>query len=138
VHNLTVNAMATEKLQIALNHGFKYSVLRADGLTHDGVTELLGLEARYDVRDWLDVGFHGEAIYAFNSETIDYAYGPMIGLTPTENVWFSFGWNFAGFVDEDFAAAEFSRAGPYLKLRIKFDQTTAKGLLDAISPERGQ
>jgi uncharacterized repeat protein (TIGR01451 family) len=138
VHNLTVNAMATEKLQIALNHGLKYSVLRADGLTHDGVTELLGLEARYDVRDWLDVGVHGEAIYAFNAETIDYAYGPMIGVTPAENIWFSFGWNFAGFIDEDFAAAEFSRVGPYLKLRIKFDQTTARGLLDAISPERGQ
>jgi len=48
----------------------------------------------------------------------------------------SFGWNFAGFVDDDFVGAEFTREGPFLQLRIKFDQNTAKGLLDAISPDR--
>ncbi len=138
VHNLTLNAMATDRLQIAINHGFKYSVLSADGATFDGVTELLGAEARYDLTDKVDIGFHGEALYSFNARTLDYAYGPSVGYTPADNVWLSFGWNFAGFVDEDFAAAEFSRAGPYLKLRIKFDQSTAKGLLDAISPERSQ
>ncbi len=138
VHNLAVNAMLGEKLQVALNHGFKYSVLTADGVTHAGITELLGAEARYDIKDWLDIGVHGEAIYSFNAGTLDYAYGPMVGITPADNVWLSFGWNFAGFVDEDFSAAEYSRAGPYLKLRVKFDQSTAKGLLDAISPERGQ
>ncbi len=42
VHNLTVNAMATDSLQIALNHGFKYAVLTTDGVTYDGVTELFG------------------------------------------------------------------------------------------------
>ncbi len=97
-----------------------------------------GAEARYDLSDRIDIGVHGEAIYSFNAKTLDYAYGPSIGFTPADNVWFTFGWNFAGFVDEDFAAAEYSRVGPYLKLRIKFDQSTAKGLLDAISPERAQ
>src|SRR5690606_22692451 len=29
VHNLTLNAMATERLQLAFNHGFKYSVMKA-------------------------------------------------------------------------------------------------------------
>lgn len=138
VHNLTVNAMATERLQIALNHGFKYAVFRTDGLAYDGVTELLGAEARYDLTDRIDIGLHGEAIYSFNARTLDYAYGPSIGFSPADNVWLSFGWNFAGFVDEDFAAADYSRTGPYLKLRIKFDQSTARGLLDAISPERAQ
>lgn len=136
VHNLTLNAMVAERLQLALNHGFKYAAFRSDGASYDGVTELVGVEARYDVADRIDIGFHGEAIYSFNAKTLDYAYGPQIGFTPADNVWLSFGWNFSGFLDEDFAAAEYSRAGPYLKLRIKFDQTTARGLLDAISPER--
>ncbi|MCB2096068.1 MAG: DUF11 domain-containing protein [Parvularculaceae bacterium] len=138
VHNLTLNAALTERLELAFNHGFKYAVLRADGDVFDGVTELVGVEARYDVTDRIDIGFHGEGHYSFNAKTLNYSYGPSIGFTPADNVWFSFGWNFAGFVDEDFAAAEYSRAGPYLKLRIKFDQTTARGLLDAISPERAQ
>ncbi len=138
VHNLAINAMATERLQLALNHGFKYSVLTTGGETFDGVTELLGAEARYDLTDRLDIGFHGEGVYSFNAKTLDYSFGPSLGFTPADNVWLSFGWNFSGFVDEDFAAADYSRAGPYLKLRIKFDQSTASGLLDAISPERGQ
>ncbi|MCB2112270.1 MAG: hypothetical protein R3C42_04765 [Parvularculaceae bacterium] len=138
VHNLTLNAAAGDRLQIALNHGLKYSVTRTGGASYNGVTELIGVEARYDINDRVDIGFHGEAVYSYNAKTLDYSYGPSIGYTPAENVWFSFGWNFDGFVDEDFAAAEFSRAGPYLKLRIKFDQMTARGLLDAISPERAQ
>lgn len=136
VHNLTLNTMATDRLQLALNHGFKYSVLAVGGETFNGVTELLGVEARYDITDRVDFGFHGEALYSFNSKTLDYSFGPSLGFSPADNVWLSFGWNFKGFVDEDFAAAEYSRAGPYLKLRIKFDQSTARGLLDAVSPER--
>ncbi|MEK7265120.1 MAG: hypothetical protein AAB227_03375 [Pseudomonadota bacterium] len=138
VHNLTLNAMATDRLQLALNHGFKYSVLKTGGATFDGVTELLGAEARYDLTDRVDIAFHGEGLYSFNAKTLDYSFGPSVGFTPADNVWLSFGWNFSGFVDEDFAAAEYSRVGPYLKLRIKFDQSTASGLLNAISPERGQ
>jgi hypothetical protein len=138
VHNLTLNAMATPRLQLALNHGFKYSVLTSGGESFNGVTELLGAEARYDVTDRIDIGFHGEGLYSFNARTLDYSYGPSVGFTPADNLWLSFGWNFDGFVDEDFAAAEYSRAGPYLKLRIKFDQSTARGLLDAISPEHSQ
>jgi len=136
VHNLTLNTMATDRLQLALNHGFKYSVLAVGGETFNGVTELLGVEARYDITDRVDFGFHGEALYSFNSKTLDYSFGPSLGFSPADNVWLSFGWNFKGFVDEDFAAAEYSRVGPYLKLRIKFDQSTARGLLDAVSPER--
>jgi uncharacterized repeat protein (TIGR01451 family) len=136
VHNFALNAMATERLQLAFNHGLKYATLTTGGATTSGVTQLAGFEARYDVTRRIDIGFHGEAIYSWDSKTTDYSYGPSVGFTPADNVWLSVGWNFAGFIDEDFAAAEYSRIGPYLRLRIKFDQTTAKGLLDAISPDR--
>lgn len=138
VHNLTLNAKATDRLQIAFNHGFKYSILTTGGETYDSVTELAGVEARYDISEKVDVGVHGEALYSYNSRTLDYSFGPSLGFAPAKNFWLSLGWNIKGFVDEDFAAAEYSRQGPYLKLRIKFDQTTARGLLDAISPERVQ
>jgi uncharacterized repeat protein (TIGR01451 family) len=134
VHNLTLNAKATDRLQIAFNHGFKYSTLRTGGAAYDSVTELAGLEARYDIAERVDIGVHGEAVYAYNSGTLAYSFGPSLGFAPAKNFWLSLGWNIKGFVDEDFAAAEYSRVGPYLKIRIKFDQTTARGLLDAISP----
>lgn len=134
VHNLALNAQASERLQLSFNHGLKYSAFSADGADLSGVTQLAGVEARYDVTSAVDIGVHAEALYSWNSGAIQYSYGPSVGVSPAKNVWLSLGWNFDGFRDEDFAAAEYSATGPYLKLRIKFDQHTARGLLDAISP----
>ncbi|MDZ7629462.1 MAG: hypothetical protein U5J99_13765 [Parvularculaceae bacterium] len=134
VHNLALNAQALERLQLSFNHGIKYAAFSASGSDLAGVTQLAGFEARYDVTKRIDLGVHAEALYSWNSGAMQYSYGPSIGASPAKNVWLSLGWNFAGFNDEDFAAAEYSANGPYLKLRIKFDQHTAKGLLDAISP----
>ena len=63
-----------------------------------------------------------------------YSWGPSIGVSPIDNVWVSAGYNFQGFKDDDFEAAEYSREGVYLQMRIKFDQNTASGLLRRISP----
>jgi len=77
----------------------------------------------------------GLVLYTHDTRAFEYAYGPSVGITPLDNIWLSFGWNIVGFRDEDFIAAEYAQKGPYLQLRLKFDQDTAKGLLDLISPE---
>jgi hypothetical protein len=136
VHNLAVNALtADERLEIAFNHGVKYAVLKADGVAARGVTQLAGLEARYDVTDRIDVGFHVDGLYQYSNDTLLWSYGPSLGFAPADNIWLTLGWNFSGFEDEDFASAAWRQDGPFVRFRIKFDQTTAKGLLDAISPE---
>jgi len=138
INNLALNAMIDERVQVSLNHGFKYASFEADGITNNGVTQLLGAEARLDITKNIDVGFQGTALYSHNSGTVEYSYGPSLGVSPAKNVWISAGWNFDGFHDDDFAAAEFTNEGPYIKLRIKFDQNTAKGLLQKVSPGAGQ
>ncbi|MEZ5896238.1 MAG: DUF11 domain-containing protein [Parvularculaceae bacterium] len=135
VHNLAVNAVVDDRLQVSFNHGLKYASFTADDASYDAITQLAGVEARFDLTPRIDISLHGEALYSYNSKTLEYAYGPAIGFTPADNVWLSFGWNFDGFDDDDFVGAEYSRAGPYLKVRIKFDQLTARGLLSAISPD---
>jgi len=50
------------------------------------------------------------------------------------NVWLSLGYNFNGFDDDDFEAARYTREGLYLKLRVKFDEDTARNILDMLSP----
>lgn len=134
VNNLALNALIDERVQVSLNHGFKYSSIEADGLANNGVTQLFGTEARVDITKNVDIGVQGSALYSHNSGTVEYSYGPSIGISPAKNIWISAGWNFEGFSDEDFAAAEFTNKGPFIKLRIKFDQNTAKGLLEKISP----
>ena len=138
INNLAINAQIDERLQVSVNHGFKYSSFEADGVSNNGVTQLAGLEARFDIAENIDIGFQGSALYSHNSGAVDYSYGPSVGVSPAKNVWISAGWNFEGFSDEDFAAAEFTNEGPYIKLRVKFDQNTAKGLLNTIRSGSGQ
>ncbi|NNL88487.1 MAG: hypothetical protein HKP25_05400, partial [Marinicaulis sp.] len=134
INNLAVNAMLNERWQLSINHGLKYSFLETDGAEFSGYTQLFGLETRFDVTKKIDFGFRGTMLYSHNAGTIDYSYGPSLGVNPADNVWLGAGWNFAGFVDDDFIGAEYTRNGPFIQLRIKFDQNTAAGLLNSISP----
>jgi uncharacterized repeat protein (TIGR01451 family) len=135
INNLALNFMLDERWQMSLNHGLKYAVLNDGVSIYSGFTQLAGVETRFDITDVVDVGFRGLALYSHNSGVFEYAWGPSIGVSPLQNIWFGFGWNLRGIRDEDFIAAEYAERGPYLQLRIKFDETTAKGLLDLISPE---
>ena len=134
VNNLAVNAQIAERMQLSLNHGVKYSRFAADDISLSGITQLIGVESRYDLTEYFDVGFRGSALISHNAGTIEYAYGPSLGVSPVKNVWLSAGYNVAGFSDDDFAGAEFTDKGPYVQLRIKFDQDSARGLLDRIRP----
>lgn len=134
VNNFALNAQITERLQLALQYGLKYSILETDGDKFEGITQLFGGEARFDITSNIDIGFHGSTLISHNSNTLAYAFGPSIGISPAKNTWISVGWNIRGFKDDDFEAAEYTRAGPYIKLRIKFDQHSARALLSRITP----
>jgi uncharacterized repeat protein (TIGR01451 family) len=135
VNNLAANAQITDRWQIAANHGIKYVETRLGDVNYSGTSHLLGGETRYDVTEHIDLGLNGSVIYSGSSDTMNYAYGPSIGVSPIDNVWISLGYNVTGFKDDDFSAAEYSQKGAYLKFRLKFDQNAARGLLDIISPE---
>ena len=40
----------------------------------------------------------------------------------------SVGWNVTGFEDRDFGEARYTRAGPYVTMRFKFDQMSLQAL----------
>ncbi len=135
INNFTANAMLTERLQLAGHYGVKYVKNKYEGTTYSGFTHLVGAETRFDITERIDVGLHGSVIYGQGSDSFSYAYGPSIGISPVKNVWMSVGYNVNGYKDQDFSAAEYSQKGMYLKFRFKFDQNSARGLLDMISPK---
>lgn len=133
VNNLGLNTRLGDRTQLAVFHGIKYAEATFGDLSFDSVTNLVGGEVRYDVTERFDIGLSGSVLVSDSGQT-DFQYGPSVGVTPAKNVWLSVGWNIEGFRDNDFEAAEFSRDGPFVKLRIKFDQDTAAGLLRRITP----
>ena len=135
VNNFTANTMINERWQLAGHYGAKYVKTNFEGSSYGSFSHLLGGETRYDITERIDIGLHGSMLYADSSDTLSYAYGPSIGISPVDNVWLSLGYNVVGYKERDFSAAEYSQQGAYLKFRFKFDQNTARGLLDIISPK---
>lgn len=130
VNNLTLNAMVTERTQLSVYNGIKYVETDFEGARASGFTHLAGAEARHDLTKKVDVGVHGYWTSGEVSKTAAWAFGPSIGVTPKKNVWLSVGYNIQGFEDEDFQAAEYTKSGPYIKFRAKFDQDSVKSLIE--------
>ncbi len=142
VNNLVMNRVAREWIaadtqgnlfdlnqrnQWSLYYGSKYVFDQYGGTDYDGYTDILGLEWRYDITPKVDVGLSGSQLHAWDAENYEYAVGPVIGYSPFDNAWISFGYNLRGFHDQDFSSAYFTTQGPYLILRFKFDQNTRLG-----------
>ncbi len=114
----------SERTQASLYYGAKYVISKIDGASYSGYTDLIGVDARHDLSPRWDIGVQGSVLHDWTSKTLSYSVGPNLGFSPVNNCWITVGYNVLGFVDRDFDAAQYSAAGPYLKLRFKFDQQT--------------
>ena len=136
VNNLAINQLITDRLQATANYGVKHVRTEIGGQKLKSWNHLLGGEARFDVTEKIDIGLRGSYLTSDGTNTAQYSFGPSIGVSPVKNIWVSAGYNVKGFNDDDFEAAEYSRKGVYLQMRLKFDQNTARGLLNRISPSQ--
>ncbi|MEL6567856.1 MAG: hypothetical protein AAFQ22_05515 [Pseudomonadota bacterium] len=134
VNNFAANTMVTDRTQLATFVGAKYVETELAGARANGWTGLIGAELRHDLSERFDVGLQGLVMHGSASETTEFSIGPSVGFSPRDNVWMSVGYNFTGFHDDDFEAAEYSDQDVYLKLRLKFDQDDVDGLLSRVSP----
>jgi len=134
LNNFAANTMVTDRTQLATFVGAKYVETELAGARANGWTGLIGAELRHDLSERFDVGLQGLVMHGSASETTEFSIGPSVGFSPRDNVWMSVGYNFTGFRDDDFEAAEYSDQGVYLKLRVKFDQDDVDGLLSRVSP----
>lgn len=130
INNLNANWKPTGKLELGLQHGLKLTRAQLDGRDYSGVTDLYGVEARYDFLPRWDVGLHAGVLHSWESDTADWGWGVSVGRDLFTNVWVSVGYNIDGYHDADFSAARWTARGPYLKFRIKFDQDSIKDLMD--------
>jgi len=133
INNLNLNHRPDARWQTSYQYAFKW--VRADlGDEYTEFTDLIGIDSRYDLNpDW-DVGAQLYALHSWEDGTIDYATGVSLGHSFARNVWLSVGYNFDGFHDEDFAGARYTAQGPYLQIRIKFDQDSYKELKSLVAP----
>jgi hypothetical protein len=134
VNNLAANSQISDRWQLTANYGVKHVQTDLLGDSLSSWSHLAGAETRYDITEWLDIGARAQVMKTGGVDGLAYSYGPNIGVSPVDNLWISAGYNVEGYSDDDFEAAEYSRKGPYLQIRFKFDQQSLDGLLRRISP----
>ena len=110
-------------------HGIKSVTDSFDSLEFDTVSQMLGIEYRHDINPKWDIGLQASTMFTDAGSNSVYSYGISAGHSFARNIWLSLGFNFNGFTDDDFTAAEYTADGAYLKFRMKFDQNTVRSML---------
>ncbi len=126
VNNFHANFRLSNRLQTSFYSGLKYVRSTYSGDSYSGFTSLTSFEARYNLTRRWDIGVHGSVLHSWNSGNFDYSAGASVGYSPLTNTWVSVGYNFVGFRDDDFASANYTAQGAYMRFRAKFDQQSVR------------
>jgi uncharacterized repeat protein (TIGR01451 family) len=132
INNIHANWMLTAHDQLATQYGFKRILDQYNDQDYAGTTNYLAAEWRHNFTKKWDLGMHGRELFA-GSEAEEGSYGFSVGYTPVKNLWTSIGYNFEGFSDSDFSAANYTSQGVYLKMRFKADQDSLSSLRQAFN-----
>ena len=114
--------------ELSLFWGTRYVFDRFGADDLKGWSNVIGSDIRFDLGNTLDIGLSGNIRQNPGGRSYSFAGGPTIGISPIKNSYISVGYNVTGFRDRDFDDARYTRSGPFVTLRLKFDQTTFQGL----------
>ena len=114
--------------EFALFWGSRYVSDRVGADDIAGWSNIVGLDARWDLSKTLDMGVSGSMRESAGGRALTFAGGPTIGISPFKGGYVQIGYNVTGFRDADYADARYTRQGPFVTLRMKFDQTTFAGM----------
>jgi uncharacterized repeat protein (TIGR01451 family) len=129
VNALSINfAPQGSSSEIALFWGARYVADRFGKDDVKGWSNVVGADIRFDLSDSVDIGAVGTVRQGIGGGSVSWSAGPSIGIRPFDNGWVSLGWNIVGFDDRDFGEQRYTRSGPYVTMRFKFDQLTLQGL----------
>tara|TARA_R110000824_G_scaffold22173_1_gene81553 strand:- start:1541 stop:6604 length:5064 start_codon:yes stop_codon:yes gene_type:complete len=94
----------------------------------EGWSNVVGADVKFDLSDTIDVGGQATARVGNDFDSIAYSGGPSVGITPFKNAYISVGYNVVGFADRDFEESRYTRDGPFITFRLKFDQESLGSL----------
>ena len=113
----------SSRTQITGKYACKYSA--AGGISV--FTDLVSLKAFYDLTNRVDIGGTARMFTDHHSASRLFGGAAEAGYRVIKNIWLSAGYSFDKF-DSDLAQEDFRGCGPYLKLRVKMDEKSLKGL----------
>ncbi len=136
VNSLTINYSPlgedegrwSERGEYALFWGLRYAADRFGADDVSGWSTVVGADVRFDLSQHVGIGVAGTARIGTDARARAWGGGPQIIVAPVENANIVIGYNVAGFRDRDFEESRYTRDGVYATFRLKFDQTSFRGL----------
>jgi hypothetical protein len=127
VNNLAINYRSGAEgdghgWEASLYHGAKYVIGRFDDDRYTGFIDVIGFDLRKDLGSRFDLGLQASRQHSWSQDATSYSIGPSAGFSPGNGIWMSAGYNVRGFHDRDFEEARYTRQGPFVTMRMKFDQ----------------
>lgn len=116
-----------DRTEIALFWGTRYVADRYGDDDVKGWSNLVGGDIRFDLGRHVELGGAGSVRVGLGARGIAYSGGPQLSLSPIVNSWLTLGYNVVGFHDRDFSTDRYTRSGPYVTMRLKFDQLSLAG-----------
>lgn len=124
INNVHGNWLFTPANQLAAQYGIKRVLDQYNSDDYASTTDFMAAEWRHHLNPTWDIGAHGRRLHSYEAGQTAHGTGVSVGWIPQTNVWLGLGYNFTGFIDTDFSAANFTAKGVYLKMRFKADQAT--------------
>lgn len=110
-----------QRSELGLFGAVRYNFDTIEGMNLAGATVISGVDARLGLGQHFEIGGRASVRASFADGTTSYSTGPEVGVSPTRDMLLTFGYNVTGYHDQDFAAAQYTNAGPYAGIRLKFD-----------------
>lgn len=126
-NNLALNYRTGEEglghgVEATVYYGMKWVKGSYGADDYAGYTDVIGFDLRRDLGTRFDIGVQGSVQHNWTRAIVSFSGGPTVGVSPGQDVWVSAGYNVAGYRDRDFEADRYTRSGPFVTLRMKFDQ----------------
>jgi uncharacterized repeat protein (TIGR01451 family) len=136
INSLSVNWSPTklrdeeylERSEVSFFWGSRYVFDKFGEDDLKGWSNVFGTDMRFDLSKTLDVGFSGTVRQNPSGSSYSYSAGPTLSVSPIKNSYITIGYNMVGFRDKDFEDSRYTRKGPFISLKMKFDQNSFAGL----------
>lgn len=133
INNLNFNYTPNYDVEVSLQHGIKYVVDTIEEYEHEGITQLFGVDIKYDITGKWEIGTQASVLYAQSADNWDYGVGLYTGYNIFDNMLMIVGYNWEGFEDKDFSLQTYRIEGPYAQFRMKVDQQSLKDIVRLMS-----
>jgi uncharacterized repeat protein (TIGR01451 family) len=114
--------------EVSLFWGTRYVFNRFGEDDLKGWSNVFGTDIKFDLSKTFDIGMSGSLRQNPGGRSYAFSGGPSLGISPVKNSYISIGYNVVGFRDRDFNESRYTRSGPFVSLRLKFDQNSLSSL----------